>query len=115
MIEDILLRSIKYIADIHDRNLFHGDIKPANLFYNDHIFKSLKISSDSGSLIQLDKENSDRKYYIRYFTPGFASYNHVKLILKESGEYKDDLLKEDKYQLIATFKYLIKNNYNDTI
>ena len=114
MLEDIFLRSIKYIAEIHDKNLFHGDIKPANLFYyqNDE-GKTIQISSDSGSLIQLDQDNNDRKYYIRCFTPGFASLNHAKLIKKETGEYKDDLLKEDKYQLIATFKYLIKNNYND--
>ena len=114
MLEDIFLRSIKYIAEIHDKNLFHGDIKPANLFYYyDDEDKTIQISSDSGSLIQLDQDNNDKKYYIRYFTPGFASYNHVKLILNESGEYKDDLFKEDKYQLISTFKNLIKNNYND--
>ena len=33
MLDNILLKSIRYIADIHDRNMFHGDIKPANLFY----------------------------------------------------------------------------------
>jgi hypothetical protein len=81
MLEDIFLRSIKYIAHIHDRNLFHGDIKPANLFYYyDDKEKIIQISSDSGSLIQLDQDNNDRKYYIRYFTPGFASLNHAKLI-----------------------------------
>lgn len=48
MLEDFFLKSIKYIAEIHDRNLFHGDIKPANIFYHD---KSLALSSDSGSLV----------------------------------------------------------------
>jgi hypothetical protein len=35
MIEDILLHTIKYIANIHNKSLFHGDIKPANIFYYD--------------------------------------------------------------------------------
>ncbi len=33
MLEDILLNSIKYIGNIHVKNMFHGDIKPANIFY----------------------------------------------------------------------------------
>ncbi len=35
MIEDILLYTIKYIAKIHNKGLFHGDIKPDNIFYYD--------------------------------------------------------------------------------
>ncbi len=32
MLFEIFLRSIEYIAEIHDKNMFHGDIKPANIF-----------------------------------------------------------------------------------
>ncbi len=32
-LERILLLSIKYIADIHNKYMFHGDIKPANIFF----------------------------------------------------------------------------------
>ncbi len=104
MLFDIFLRSIKYIANIHSKDLFHGDIKPANLFYNKH---SLKISSDSGTLVQLDHENSDKKYYIRYYSRGFSSKKHIKSINERTGETKDELLKEDKHQLKTTFKFLI--------
>jgi len=47
-LEWIILKSIEYIAGIHNKNIFHGDIKPANIFYKE--FDS-KISSDSGSLV----------------------------------------------------------------
>ena len=46
-LERILLNSIEYIAVIHNKNMFHGDIKPANIFYNN----SMEISSDSGSVL----------------------------------------------------------------
>jgi serine/threonine protein kinase len=47
-LERILLHSIEYIAEIHNKNLFHGDIKPANIFYNKEYEY---LSSDSGSLV----------------------------------------------------------------
>ena len=34
-LEKILLLSIKYIAGIHNKYMFHGDIKPANIFYDE--------------------------------------------------------------------------------
>jgi serine/threonine protein kinase len=43
-LERILLNSIEYIAEIHNKNMFHGDIKPANIFY--YIVEN--VSSDSG-------------------------------------------------------------------
>ena len=49
-LERIILHSIKYIADIHNKYMIHGDIKPANIFYNDEN-GYLEISSDSGSLV----------------------------------------------------------------
>ena len=49
-LEMILIETLKYIASIHKRYMFHGDIKPANIFYTSYS-KDLRISSDSGSLI----------------------------------------------------------------
>jgi serine/threonine protein kinase len=46
-LERILLHSIEYIAEIHNKNMFHGDIKPANIFYDEEKTES----SDSGSLV----------------------------------------------------------------
>ncbi len=53
MFLEIFLRSIKYIAEIHNKNMFHGDIKPANIFFDqsDKSYDILKISSDSGTLV----------------------------------------------------------------
>jgi tRNA A-37 threonylcarbamoyl transferase component Bud32 len=35
MLEYLMMNSIYYIANIHNKNMFHGDIKPVNLFYHD--------------------------------------------------------------------------------
>ncbi len=67
--------------------MFHGDIKPENIFYDDEY----ALSSDSGSLVQLDKDNIEKKYYIRYYTDGFSSSKHKKAIKNKIGETKDEL------------------------
>ena len=46
-----LFLMISYMQDLHrNKKLFHGDIKPSNIFYDGH---NLYISSDSGSLVPL--------------------------------------------------------------
>ena len=70
--EGLLIHSIKYIAEIHQKNFFHGDIKPINIFYCEDYY-GFKISSDSGSLVQLDEDYPDKKYYIRDISPGYSS------------------------------------------
>ncbi len=90
-IERILLHSIEYIAEIHNKNMFHGDIKPANIFYNEYI----NISSDSGSLVLLEKDYMN--YYIKVFTPAFSSEKHKHAILNKAGETKEELFNEDKH------------------
>jgi hypothetical protein len=56
--------AIKYFASYHQKNFFHGDIKPDNIFVQK---LSLKITSDAGTLIYLgDKsiEKPDDPLYI---------------------------------------------------
>lgn len=70
-----LFISICYLADLHEnKRLFHGDIKPANLFVSTDICFG---TSDSGSLVPLT--GSD-KYFADVFTPGFASALHMKRV-----------------------------------
>ncbi len=46
-----LFLTISYLQDLHrNKKLFHGDIKPSNIFYQ--VINSY-ISSDSGSLVPL--------------------------------------------------------------
>jgi serine/threonine protein kinase len=66
--------SVSYMADLHqNKRLFHGDIKPENIFIcNDG---NGFISSDSGSLTLLN-DPSD-KYFISLLTLGYSSQNHT--------------------------------------
>jgi hypothetical protein len=50
-IEFIFFETIQYFANLHRRNMFHGDIKPANIFYRDKV-----VTSDAGSLLDLGKD-----------------------------------------------------------
>lgn len=86
--------SIHYLSDLHDKKkLFHGDIKPANIFICNEGGKY--ISSDSGGLTLLN-DPSD-KYFIQIHTPMFSSSQHKEAISNLNGETAEELLKEDKY------------------
>ena len=67
-----LFVSVCYLADLHaNKRLFHGDIKPNNLFVTTH---DSFCTSDSGSLVPL---TGSAKYISRVYTPQFASSNHI--------------------------------------
>jgi hypothetical protein len=57
--------------------MVHLDIKPANIFYSNNPLLTLGLSSDSGTVVQLEQENKDMKYFIRYYTPEFSSEKHI--------------------------------------
>ncbi len=77
--------------------MFHGDIKPDNIFYQIGYIDEFLISSDSGSLVQLERGNSDIKYQINYYTPVFSSEKHITAIKNRTGETADELFQEDKH------------------
>ena len=77
--------------------MFHGDIKPANIFFENNPFLISKITSDSGSVVQLEREKKDKKYFIKYFSPGFSSKKHILAIKNKTGESADELFQEDKH------------------
>ncbi len=87
--------------------MFHGDIKPANIFCPSNPLAPYLTASDSGSVVQLEPENKDIKYFIKYFTPKYSSEKHKFAVLNKTGETADELFQEDKYQLIKTFNEAI--------
>jgi serine/threonine protein kinase len=50
-IENILLQSIIHISYLHHNYMFHGDIKPANIFCSSNYLSSYMATSDSGSVV----------------------------------------------------------------
>ena len=54
----MFLHVIKFIGcEYHEKNLFHGDIKPDNIFFRDKSYKSFKFTTDLGSLLYLGEQN----------------------------------------------------------
>ena len=67
--ESTLLDVIGYFVNLHENlNIFHGDIKPDNLFFQR--IKSGRstfslISTDSGSILKMDPSfKDDEKHYL---------------------------------------------------
>ena len=101
-----LFLTISYLQDLHrNKKLFHGDIKPMNIFYS---IGDSYISSDSGSLVPLydDQELFSPKVY----TQGYASDDFVKKFRDNQKLTKKELLEEDFHQLKATVKQILKRN-----
>ena len=65
-------------ADYHFNNLFHGDIKPDNIFINDYNGIEF-ITSDVGSLLYLGEDN-DNKFIVTCYTEKYASAEHIEAV-----------------------------------
>ena len=64
-------------ADYHFNSLFHGDIKPDNIFIYDKGL--LLITSDVGSLLYLG-EDKDNKFIVTCYTEKYASAEHIEAV-----------------------------------
>ena len=95
--ENIVFQSIYHISELHQQHMFHGDIKPANIFFDNNPLIPCCLTSDSGSVVQLEREKKEKKYFINYYTPGFSSKKHILAIRNEIGETADELFQEDKH------------------
>ena len=101
-----LFLTISYLQNLHrNKKLFHGDIKPMNIFYS---IGDSYISSDSGYLVPLydDQELFSPKVY----TQGFASDDFVKKFRDNQKLTKKELLEEDFHQLKATVEQILERN-----
>ena len=60
------------------------------------------MTSDAGTLLDLgtDLELDTPKYLITQFTFGFASKEHIQAIQNQTLLTKQQLMQEDKYQLL---------------
>lgn len=93
------------------KNLFHGDIKPDNLFVK---LNASIVTSDSGSLVPLNKRKKEL-YYPRVFTQGYASPEHMKRIRKGLPSTMEQLLQEDFHQLKQTIRMVTRKKQENEI
>ncbi len=89
-----LLLTLRYLSDLHNnKKLFHGDIKPANIFLD---ISEDFVTSDSGSVIPLFEDYD--KFIPITRTAYFSSSQHSLSFEKKLERFKKDLLQEDFYQ-----------------
>lgn len=88
------------------KRLFHGDIKPDNLFVT--TFDSF-VTSDSGSLVPLYGTDRDtERFRVTTVTRRFCSQLHYqKWLAKERYSIKQ-LLDEDLYQFKTTVEFILE-------
>jgi serine/threonine protein kinase len=100
--EEEVLRIMTMIVislhNLHRKNLFHGDIKPANIFFD----KDFKImTTDVGSLIYLGKPDEDEletsKFIVTCYTENYASAEYIDAVKNKIPLTREQLMKEDKH------------------
>lgn len=105
--------AVKYFADLHtNKHIFHGDIKPANIFIG--IEGSSFMMTDSGTILLYDNQcddDDDDIYTLKYAgTPKYSSDEHKYAYWNKVSRSKNDLLREDKHQLMATLEEMIQQS-----
>lgn len=92
-----LFMSIAYFYRLHKYlKLFHGDIKPRNIFVTGY---DSTVLTDSGSLLPLYATDEEvENYIVKLYTPGYASLEHVKSIQAQKRFNRRQLMREDMYQ-----------------
>ena len=99
-----LFLTISYLQDLHrNKKLFHGDIKPMNIFYK---VDTSYITSDSGSLIPL--YDNQELFQAKVFTPGYASESFSWKCKNGLNFTRKELLEEDFHQLKTTVKVIVE-------
>ncbi len=71
-------------CNYHQKDLFHGDIKPENIFICDIFkkFEPIKCTSDIGSVLYLGEANEteDTKFIVTCYTENYASKEHIEAV-----------------------------------
>ncbi|TNV85557.1 hypothetical protein FGO68_gene11249 [Halteria grandinella] len=85
--------------------MHHGDIKPENIFLShDEHDRFLFVTTDSGSLIQLDNSVKEKKYQPTTYTPLYSSQKYKDSVKDRIPLTYNELMEEDKHQLYLTLK-----------
>ncbi|TNV82790.1 hypothetical protein FGO68_gene10337 [Halteria grandinella] len=92
---------LKYLRQLHKMGICHGDIKPANIFFDS--YRRGFVTTDSGSLIPVI-DGTD-KFYRTCFTEYFASKDYVKKIRAGQQLTSEELKMEDIYQYKVTIQH----------
>ncbi|TNV85263.1 hypothetical protein FGO68_gene16054 [Halteria grandinella] len=101
-----ILKILKYFNSLNAwNNLHHGDIKPENIFLShDQHDRFLFVTTDSGSLIQLDKNDKLKKYQPSTYTPLYSTQKYQDSVNNGIPLTYDELMEEDKHQLFLTLQ-----------
>ena len=76
--------------------MFHGDIKPDNIFY-DNVFHENYITTDIGSLLYLGEPNESSLYIVTCYTEKYASPKYIEAVKNKIPLTREKLMEEDKY------------------
>ncbi len=73
----------------------------------------MKITSDAGSLLylgEIEEHDPDEPLYrITLATPFFSSSEHLDAVKSGKLLSRNQLIKEDKYQLLTTLRLFLRN------
>jgi len=74
--------TMQYFYSLHSTSLFHGDIKPANVFTPVNLAEEQKLLADIDSVVLLDGPQDDNEpaYLGSSWTRGFSSAYYVKTV-----------------------------------
>lgn len=87
---------------IHQKNMYYGDMKGANLL----IFRDQKVKlGDLGISIKLDKHDdpTEQRYYLKGATEGYLTREIQLIYDNETEASRIQLFENDKHALIVTF------------
>ena len=93
----MLFKLINFIAfEYNEKNFFHGDIKPENIFYYNDEF-SISMTTDIGTLLYLGEGNQSSLFIRTCYTEKYASPKYIEAVKNKIPFTKAQLLNEDKY------------------
>ena len=93
---------------MHNKNLFHGDIKPDNILISREFL--IKVNDFGTSFFMKDTGNIIKDLSLMYFLPNLSKKYFDQMKKSQLYEFtKEDLVHIDIYSLILTFVEVFNN------